>query len=500
LEPKVTITRDGREGRVRYRDRDGEIEGYFEFGGNDVVAILSMGAREDWARHHPWAMARRAEILRRVADAALKDAGPSCKADIEDDRGVVLIRTKSGEAPAGPVTPSPQAKAAAFVTRFADLRATLASIVLCAAIIGGAIMWFGQKTLSVAPSKGVPLNEPAQYASDGAGGIASLIQTADAHLPNWTGRGGGETVSVKLLLIPADGGAPALVPVASGLSPTAVSLARIIGSDGRTLWLDVAGLYGVRLADKTLTGPKELAAANPNLETSWWDDPRDIDIVDGRLHAMRRDRSAAIDVDPATWAAAPVAPKPSNARFERSSPDDLLAAGVVIAPGVWLGLHTQAELARSFRPGKWVRPVESADRTKEARRLARGALEASSGGARHRIRSIAPVGETEYRDAAFLRPDAKSAPRVLDDPASVTMVHTSVPGGTLIVSRVGDKGEVLWSADTGLDRHTLRRIFPGDGVMAFVGNRPPEPGKLSEPMVVLIDARTGQVAPHTLWR
>ncbi len=93
-----------------------------------------------------------------------------------------------------------------------------------------------------------------------------------------------------------------------------------MGSDGRTLWFDATGLYGVRLDDYALITPKDLRDANATLDPSWWEDPRGMDVMDGKLHVMRIDRTAAMDVDPATYKATAVTPKPSNARFRRHAP------------------------------------------------------------------------------------------------------------------------------------------------------------------------------------
>jgi hypothetical protein len=82
------------------------------------------------------------------------------------------------------------------------------------------------------------------------------------------------------------------------------------------------------------------------------------------------------------------------------------------------------------------------------------------------------------------------------------MVHTSDPGlgGTLVVSRVDLEGRILWSSDTGLDRFLLQQILPATDAFAFVGNPPAVEGKLSEPMVVLVDNVTGKLTRHSLWR
>lgn len=501
---RVEITSDGRDGRVLYRDGARVINGYWEFGGGDVVTIVSMGTADEWRAGPSWALGERAAILQFVADEVIRQRAPSCSAEIDDAGGVILLRQIPGRTPPPPHANRPKARA--FLERYRDIRAKFAVGVLVATLIVGALMWFGTNGSSGQTARGVPLNDAVRYTSlenGGADGVASLIQSADARGPRWTGRGDpNATSSISVALIPVDGGRPQKVSVARNLTNNAYALARIIGSDGRTLWLDVGGLHGVRLRDYKLIGPKELQIANPSLDISWWEDPRGMDIVAGRLHIVRADRSAALDIAPDTLAATSAKPVVSNARFSRDDTANHLASGLRIAPDAWLGLHSADDLAGAFRSGRWVRPIENADETKSLRRLTRARLGASSEGGRRRIDSIAPVSDTTYLSAAFLRMNATSEPLRLTSPDGALMIHTSAPGlaGTLVVSRVDANGEIVWSVDTGLDRFRLERILPGEDVVAFVGPRLPVPDVLSEPFVMLIDTKTGKLTTQTLWR
>lgn len=498
---RVTITEDGRSGNVAYSEGLRSITGYWEFGGNDVVAIVSMGARSEWERSHAWAVERRADILRFVADEVVRHRAPTCRADIDMESGDILLRSAGSAVPpsrslanAG----SPQGRSVAFVRRYSDLKAMMGIVALVGLLVIGGVLWLGKKVLTVAPASGVPLNECVRTSTH----IASFIQYTDPHLPRVTGRGGDETTSISILLIPLDGSEPKLVPVVSVLDGNGYTLSRIMGSDGHTLWFDCTGLFGVRLRDHELIGPKELHAANPSIDPKWWEDPRGADIIDGRLHIMNDDRSAALDVDPGTWKAASVAPKPSNARFERHEPTDQLAAGFITSSGTWLGLHSPEELAGEFAVKNWVKRVEGAEDARQQRRICTATLEPSSEGDLFRIMRMDPISDSTYLNAAFLRMDEQSEPVRLKDPESALMIHTDRPGlgGRLIVSRVDVYGRFIWSTETGLDRYYVSQILPGTDAFAFVGTRPPVEGKLSEPFVVLVDDVTGRMTSYSLWR
>jgi hypothetical protein len=293
---------------------------------------------------------------------------------------------------------------------------------LVVTLVVGALVWLGQQALTVSPVSGTPLNDSMRLDTEypaRPGVIATLIQTTDPHMLEISGRGGNTTTSLSLLLTPLDGSTPRLIPVVRGVSPNSTQLSRIMGSDGHTVWFDATGLYGVRLDDYSLVTPADLREANPDLDPAWWDDQRGMDIVAGKLHVMNPDRSAALDVDPATLKATSTKPKPpSSARFMRHDVADDLAAGVQIAPGASLAFQTSA-------PGA---------------------------------------------------------------------------GGTVVVSRMDAQGKVLWSTNTSLARFSLKQFLPGPEVIAFIGEHPPIPDKLSEPLIVLVDVKTGKQTTHSLWR
>ncbi len=445
MERNVIITENGRSGSIVYREPAGSLSFYWEFGG-DVVAIIQVNDRAAWSPTATWFSGRQAEILRFVADEVIRQKAPTCRAEINTDKGEILLRQ------VGPL-PAPRAATdVRFVQRLSNAKAVLGSIVLVGALIFAGVMWFKDKVLSINQGKGVPLGLCVRTDAH----ITTLIQSTDPHLPEITGRGGNTTTSISILVIPLDGSEPKKILVAEGLTHNQYALAKVLGSDGSTLWFDVNGIGGVDLKTYELLKPSEV-----------------------------RD---------------PYVPEPAFPFAP--SVGEYLSAGFHTSPGSWLGLHSAAELEREFAVKKFVRRVVPQQEAKQMRRFYRGTLDAPVDDKYHRILSMTPVNGTEYLNAAFLRMDDASEPLRMTDPDGALMIYTSEPGqnGKLIMVRVDNDGNIIWNVDTGIDRFKLSQILPGKGSFAFVGTRPPIPDKLSEPLLVIVDNSSGEARTVSLWQ
>ena len=88
----VAIEQNGRSGSIEYREPLGRISFYWEFGGGDTVAIIWTKNSCEWSSHYPWAVERRRQILERVANEVVRQKAPTCKADIDDEKGYIYIR------------------------------------------------------------------------------------------------------------------------------------------------------------------------------------------------------------------------------------------------------------------------------------------------------------------------------------------------------------------------------------------------------------------------
>lgn len=491
---KVTFIREGREGRVRYSEGlSRDIEGYFEFGGHDVLAIVAFDTEAIWRKAYPWAVGRRVEILNFIAAELVRTEAPGTIPEINESSGVILLRQKPGAAP--PPRSQARPKAAAFFWRLNRLKSAMAIAVLAATLVLGGVAVLGQTMMTRGQPPGAPLNESLRYEND----IATLMTRPDPQGPRWSGRGGGETVSVSLLTVPFDG-APRITMLVRNVAQNNMSLARVLGSDGVTLWADAGALYGVRLRDDALVTAADLRRANATLDARIWDDQRAMAVSNGRLHVIAN--GAAYDVDPQSLRAQETTPRRAAARMSPPEQAEFMAAGFITTHGDWLGVLTPEDRASAYRAGRFLRAIEDATPANTSRFLTHARLDPSADGKRYRIREIAPVSETPFVNAGFLRVDGAAEPAPLQAPSGALIIHTKPPvlSGVLLVTRVDEDGRVIWTADTGLDRFTLRQILAGDGVSAFIGARPPQPGKLSEPLLVFVAHDTGAVRVESLWR
>src|SRR5690606_239508 len=137
--------------------------------------------------------------------------------------------------------------------------------------------------------------------------LAVLISQLQPYTPSLNHDGSTERFTVSVFLVPLDGSRPELVRLVGDLPAGSYSLARVIGADAETLWVDVNGLYGVDLDSRTVVTEADVARANPALDPSTFADTRGMDIVDDRLQIVSADRSAAWSLEPGSLRAAPVA-------------------------------------------------------------------------------------------------------------------------------------------------------------------------------------------------
>ena len=100
--------------------------------------------------------------------------------------------------------------------------------------------------------------------------------------------------------------------------------------------------------------------------------------------------------------------------------------------------------------------------------------------------------------AAFVRAKRTGENLVLAGGGGLLIWQTKpYRSGSVMAARIDSTGTVTWSVDTGIG--DLRQVLPDPATPAFIGERPKIPDKLSEPILVIVDAATGRVTTHSLW-
>jgi hypothetical protein len=332
--------------------------------------------------------------------------------------------------------------------------------------------------------------------------IATLIQALEPYVPSLHRDAARDRYRIGLFLQPLDGRAPGrLIPITAGQPAADDRMKKLFGSDGTTVWFSVGGLGGVNLQTGQLVRADDLRRANPALGEPW-DDPRRVSF-DGRLRMSTGDQRTMFEVDPATLRATAM-PAERSAGKTPFAPAvvDFLATGVRPTPTTWLGLHSAKETERDYRPKARIARLNRAEEAKELRRLHRGELGPELDRGYRELLSLARASDDEFLNAAFVRRAAHAEPLRLAGPDGFLMIHTSQPGlaGTLVVARVDAAGKIAWRADTRIDRFKLAQILPDPRHIAFIGTRPPVPGQVPEPILVIIDTESGALATTSLWQ
>jgi hypothetical protein len=198
----------------------------------------------------------------------------------------------------------------------------------------------------------------------------------------------------------------------------------------------------------------------------------------------------------------------SAPRFASPSVSDAVTSGALLTPTDWLGMHRPDDVESGrLKPGSPVMPNlfplrhlpfeplrDSKIPERDGRRLYHGRIDPS--GPIPRFASMDAVDSTVYRNGVVLT-ESKGQPLILKDPDSLLIAHEGkFPEITLQVHRVTLEGKLLWTADTRINRDL--EILPGRDVIAFRGAPQVPSGKFPQPVLVLLNPRTGEIQSREL--
>jgi hypothetical protein len=292
----------------------------------------------------------------------------------------------------------------------------------------------------------------------------------------------------------------AIVTMMSRLEPYAPTLHRNPANDRYTI-----GLLIHSARDKSVRKFVTIVTGQRAVDTPLMD----IIAVEGNVVWFRAAEVGAYDVargkllaDEPGWSSAPHAPakqfsEAELGRGERAVTAMLIAGGEP-TPTQWLAALNETEITRNwgYGPGASITMSMPIERTKEPRRLYLTDTYRVNGDLR--IRQLEPLDSDSMMNAGFVR-----ATRYGDilrmAGGGFLLLWESTPSldRHIMAARVDGAGKVVWTVDTGLGE--LFEILPDPEFPAFVGERPMVPEHVPGPILLVVDAATGQLTAHSLW-
>lgn len=330
--------------------------------------------------------------------------------------------------------------------------------------------------------------------------ILQIISTQERYLPSLHRNHSKDRFRLDLLIVsttdPTRQNMVTLIrqQKANALQP----MTKLLGTDGDVVWVQALDLFAVNLKTRRVLRLRDVQKTNPELEQFLGVATFDFE---EQLIAISPDQRQAYAVSAETLkVTSTTVPRRTGADWlsRNAGAEVMLCSGGMIAPDEWLGALAAKELTGSFKPGLSLPRDFSVNTANEIRQLHRARI--ATNDVRPRVETIERISETEYRNGAFIRSDRNSTILRLPQPDSVLVTwRTSfLKDGTTLMARIEPSGQILWITDTGIDY--LKQILPGVEMTAFIGERPPVPDKVSEPILVLVNTATGAKQEVSLWR
>ncbi len=346
-------------------------------------------------------------------------------------------------------------------------------------------------------STGLPLGAAARTPTH----ILQLVHTTERYLPTLHRIPGKDRFRIDLLAIsiadPTHQETFTLIRQQQANASTPMT--KILGADGNVVWIQALDLFAVNLKTKHIARRVDLRKRNPELEL-FLNSARS-EFTD-RFVAVSPDWSQAYEFAAETLKATACPPPSRGSWLEEQSKDRLeksLCSGGLISANEWIAALTADDAKNNFKPGFSLPRDFSASDKDQIRQLYRGNLETSE--SRSRIGSCERLTTTEYRAATFLRAKPGGSVRHEAQPDSFFLLHRvgTEPLAPFTLVRIAPDGKPLWNTATGIGR--LAQVLPGPDCIALLGERPPVPNKVSEPIVTLVNVASGAVVGTvSLWR
>jgi hypothetical protein len=326
-----------------------------------------------------------------------------------------------------------QTEAASAYFRLSRLKMWLA-IVVGGITLAAALVWKVLAPVVQTRTTGTPLGTAVGTPVF----IAQLISTQQPYVPSLNRDPDDDRFDVSLFIRPRDANAEAAQFKLGGDHTASASnnIARLLGFDGRLLWLLAGEIVAYDHANKRLIRLDELRRHNPGLEALW---PVGYYEVMNRLVVSTRDRVTIVEIDPQSLKATPLPILPPSPHPIPPHPVDSL-----------------------------ISDAQSSDPTE--------------------IRTSWVLGAVDALPMTFGTPESR---------LQIHWKKIGLPQRMLVATRVDISGEIVWTVDTGIDM--LQQILPDTRITTFIGTRPAVPDKVSEPIMVMINLEDGTLTQHSLW-
>ncbi|MBK8058218.1 MAG: hypothetical protein IPK33_10125 [Gemmatimonadetes bacterium] len=289
--------------------------------------------------------------------------------------------------------------------------------------------------------------------------VITLMTRLEPYVPSLNRNHGNDRYTVGVLLHDAADGSRRYVELARGRSGNELTRARLLAVTGTRVWVETPATMLVDVESGRVTSAEEVER-DPSLQPP----ERRFSMADlatgerGDAAVAGRRRSDGGQ----SVVRCPLAPRPR--------------------------CQLQGRVPRPGRRG--LRAIER--RAGDVRRTARAGWHDETTGA------LAPVGGDEFYNGALVRTARDSALLELTGGGALLTYETKPRrAGVVFAARVAADGSLAWRTDLGIGK--LLDVLPDPERPAFVGERPRIPDKVPEPILVVIDARTGRATTYSLW-
>ena len=235
---RVSFDEQGRDGYVRYEEAGETLSFYWAIGAGDIVASIAIGNDAEWRAERPRFVARREEIIARIAEASIRERSPTSRWELDSTKRFINIIAAAPDAASGasgePTPTQKRSDAAAMVWRLNEVKSRMSIFLLVLIFVAGAALIAGRSALTI-KTTGTPVGASARAGDF----IATPIGRLQPYVPSLHRDHSRDKYSVGLLIHSAvDPKRRDYLTLAADQSGGAFGLVKIAGVVGELIWFD----------------------------------------------------------------------------------------------------------------------------------------------------------------------------------------------------------------------------------------------------------------------